>query len=131
MPLRISDDVKELTIFHKPSNSDIVLFYRMPTTSEMNDYQNEIVSKKRNKVVFGNMVDIRMKYGQMIMEGVRQGDIEIKVNGEYLPLVTNPGHAQYNPDWKNIIVSKAPELIMALAQFAFEAVIEVDEESKN
>lgn len=123
MPRKLSDDLNVLKIRDNISNSEIELYYRMPTTKEAIRYTNSVIRRERNKLV-SRMGETRQKYGGGILMGIRDGDFEKKVDGGYVPISSEAGSEHYDPEWKAHILTHAPDLIEMLAVHVFEASVE-------
>lgn len=119
MPRRLSDELNELKIEDKLSGSEIVLYYRMPTTEERVKYTNALVRREGNRLV-SRQGEARHKYGALILAGIRDGDFDRKVGDRYLPLSSTPGSENYDPEWKAQVKKHAPDLIDFLAVHVFE-----------
>lgn len=130
MPRRLSDELNELKIYDSLSGCEIVLYYRTPTTQETVRYNNELVTRKRNKLVtrFG---ETRQKYGAAILEGFREGDFEKKADGEYVPIASDPESEHFDPNWKELVQSKAPDLVGLLGRCVFESAAEDEHEREE
>ena len=126
MPRSFSDDTNELIIFDNISNSQIVLNYRMPTTRERTAYANESVSRQRNKIVT-KVPETRIKFGEIILTGFREGDFTIKKNGKTVPLSSDPSSPNYYSEWKTMIREKAADLLMYLASQVFDGSAETED----
>ena len=128
MPRRLSDELNELRIQDNISGSTIVLSYRMPTTQESINYTNQLTQRRKNKLVmrFG---ETRQKFGALILVGFRTGDFERLVDGEYVPMASDPQDKEYFfPEWKEHIKKHAPDIIEALAIHVFDSSTEEDSE---
>lgn len=121
------DELNSLKMYDHLSGSDIVIFYRMPTTEERSGYTNESILRQRNKIV-NRYGETRQKYGYKILEGVREGDFEIKKDGKWVPISSDPNSEYFIPDWKKHIRKNAPDILEALAARVFDVSVEVLEE---
>lgn len=131
MPLRLSNERNELRVFDNISGSELVLFYRMPTTRETVAYTNALVRRERNRMVI-RQGETRMKYGKRILTGIRDGDFEVPAADGYVPMSSTPGSAHYLPEWKEKIEEHASYLIEHLAVHVFERPsVDDDELSEN
>lgn len=119
MPLRLTDELNELKVHDNISGSDIVLYYRNPTTAENVRYTNSLVVREKNKLV-NRTGETRMKFGAEILMGIRDGDFERKIGGKYLPLSSTPGSENYDSTWKDQVIQYASYLIELLAVHVFE-----------
>lgn len=128
MPRRFGEEINELKIHDNISNSDIVLYYRAPTTAERAAYTNELIRRKGRKVEF-KQFETRLKYGLKILSGFREGDFEDKIDGRFAPLASDPKSAHYAPDWKDRIQKNAPDIIEVFAAHIFEGPAEVEAET--
>ncbi len=122
-----SDEPNKLTIHDNISGSDIVLFYRNPTTQEVSGYHNAALRRRRNKVEI-RQAEARMKYGSIILTGFRDGDfVQADADGVNKPMSSTSEHPDYCPNWKAEVKKHAADLIMVLAQHVFDSPAEVEE----
>ena len=119
MPRRLGDDINELRIEDNISGSDIVLFYRMPTTAERAAYANESFRRQGRKLKV-QVGQARQKYGLKILEGIRQGDFEVKKQDQYVPLSSDPKSEYFDSSWKKHIQAHAADLLELLAMRVFD-----------
>lgn len=125
MPRRLSDHVNTLAIRDNISGgSEVVLFYTMPSTEDRVAYLNESIFKKRGNVDI-RIGETRLKYGVKILAGIREGDFEIPKDGKYVPLSSSPDSRFYDPEWKNHLEKYAPDILLLLAAYVFEAPAEI------
>jgi len=122
MRILCSDEYSEMTILDALSNTDVLFYYEMPSTTLREKFQNECVKRKGNDFKVGDLPKIRLKYGRMILRGFRPGDFGKKVNGKAVPLSSEPGLEgfQYDPDWKNTVCKDAGYLVSQFAMTVFE-----------
>ena len=114
-----------LKIHDNISDSDIVLFYRSPTTSERTGYANMSVQRRRNKVTL-HQAEARLKYGLLILTGFREGDFVRDAGGRPEVFSSDPGSAHYRSNWKEEIEEGAADLVMLLAAHVFDVSAEID-----
>lgn len=115
----------ELRLRDNMSGSEIVLYYRTPTTGERNGYQNMAIQRRRNKVVM-NQANARLEYGLKILTGFRSGDFVRNVGGKAVGFSSNPAADDYLPSWKDELKQGADDLIMLLAAHVFDGSAEID-----
>jgi len=132
MARRESGEINELKIYDNLSDSEITLYYRMPTTRERQDYQNKSMQRKGNKVEF-NQAAARLESGMTILVGFKEGGFERKVEEKYVPFTWKEGSENYYPEWKTWLMKNAADLIMLLAAQVFDvsAIIAKGEEGKE
>jgi len=108
-------------VFHDNiSDSDIVHFYRMPTTRERQDYQNTAISRKGNKVEF-NQAEARLAGGMKILTGIGDGSYErLDGAGQYVPVSSVEGSPNYFPEWRKFVEDNGADLVMLMAVQVFE-----------
>lgn len=127
MPRLLSDDHNKLKIHDNISNSEMVLFYRTPTSQENTQYTNEVTVRKRNRIV-SRLGETRQKYGAEILTGFRDGDFVRKnERNEIVPIASDPDSPNYYPEWKDLVREKASDLIEALAIHVFESSVETED----
>jgi len=129
MARRESDDRNELKIHDNLSNSDVVLYYRMPTTTERQQYHNSSVVRKNNKIEM-RTAQARLESGMKILTGFRVGDFERKVDGEYVAFSPVDGDENYFPDWRKWLEDNADDIVMLLAARVFDAPTSLPEEEE-
>ena len=119
MARRESRQHNELKLRDNLSGSDITLYYRMPTTSERQRYQNKSLQRHRNRVEF-NQAQARLEAGLTIITGFKEGDFERLVDSGYQPFSCREGAANYYPEWRNWLAEHADDLLMLLAAQVFD-----------
>jgi hypothetical protein len=126
MPRLLSSANHTLRIHDNLSGSDIELYYRSPTTAEHTAYQNACVVRKGKKVLT-RYPEARLKHGLAILTGFRAGDFAVPgQDGRARAIASNPGHADFDPDWRAQLEKYAGDLIQLLAAHVFDAPAEVD-----
>lgn len=126
MARRESSQHNELKIRDNLSGSDITLYYRMPTTSERQRYQNQSLQRRRNRVEF-NQAQARLEAGLAIITGFREGDFERVVGQGYQAFSWREGADNYFPEWKNWLAEHAGDLLMLLAAQVFDVSAHISE----
>jgi len=122
----LGENIKnELKLNDNLSNSKLSLFYRMPTSSEINGYANGMVTRKGNKVV-RSVGEMRQKYGAKILIGIGEGSFGKVVDGKTVPISSDPQSPNYDPQWQALVIKQAPDVIEILAIQVFEASISTD-----
>jgi len=120
MARRECDDFNELTIRDNISDSDVTLFYRMPSTKERQEYQNATIRRHGNKVEF-NHAAARLKSGLAVLTGFKVGSFERLVDGKYVAFTWADGQPDFYPEWKEWIRKNASDLVMLMAARVFDA----------
>ena len=120
MARREADDRNELKIHDNLSNSDVVLYYRIPTTTERQKYHNASMRRKGNKVEM-NHTAARLEAGMKILTGFSGDSFERKVDGKYVPMSSIESDGNYYPDWKLWVEKNAGDLVMLMAARVFDA----------
>ncbi len=127
MPRKLASATNELKIYDNISSSDILFRYRTPTTKERTAYSNKSFQRKRNKILT-KQFETRIEFGLKILEGFRDGDFVIPKNGKNVPIASDSGSENYDPDWKKHIEAHAIDLVALLAAHVFEGPAEIDQE---
>lgn len=133
MARREADERNEIKIHDNLSDSEIVLYYRFPTTTERQKYHNSSVVRKKNKVEM-NTAQARLTSGLDILTGFKIGAFERKVDGRYVAFSAVDGEPDYYPEWKQWVEKNAADLVMLLAARVFDApscLSDVDAESEE
>lgn len=115
-----------VTLSDNISNSEIVLYYRNPTTAERNGYANMAMQRKRNKIKFNQAV-ARLKYGLVILLGFREGDFVRSEGGKEVPFSSDKASPHYLPGWKEELEKGAADLVMLLAAHVFDVSAEIQD----
>lgn len=119
-----------LTLFDNISNSEIILYYRNPTTAERNGYANMAMQRKRNKIKF-NQAKARLTYGLAILLGFREGDFVRSEGGREVTFSSDKESPHYKPDWKEELEKGAADLVMLLAAHVFDVSAEIQDEEEE
>lgn len=120
MPRRLGAPRNELVVQDNLSGTEIVLYYRMPTTREKVNYENMSLQRKGNKVI-QNIGDARRRYGFEILTGFRERDFERIGPGEsWVPMSSDPKSPHYDPNWKSVVADQASDLVELLAARVFD-----------
>jgi hypothetical protein len=124
-------DTNELEVDDRLSGSKLMLYYRMPTTSERVQYQRKLIKRERNKIK-DNSYETRLEYGALILTGFRKGDFIV----EGKTISSDPQDLDYYPTWKTLLNDTAADLLVALAFAVFESVstgsgVEFEEEEEG
>lgn len=123
MPRRLTDRPNELRVHDHISGSEIVLYYRLPTTAERAAYMNEMFRREGRKVRVA-IGETRLRHGLAILCGVREGDFEAD---DGRPLASDPASAHFMADWKERIGRHAGDLVELLACRVFESSATVED----
>ncbi len=70
---------------YDPNKTENIFYFRWPTAKERAGYTNEQVKRKGNKVVTC-VGEVQQKYGEKILTGFREGDVEIKKDGKQVKI---------------------------------------------
>jgi len=127
MARRLGDELNEMRFQDNLSDTEIVLFFRMPTTKERIAYTNEAYQRKGRKVI-NRTVETRMKYGLKILEGFREGDFERKIGAVWKPIASDKASENFIPEWKEHIEKYASDLVEHLALRVFDMPVQIPEE---
>jgi len=120
-----SIECNELRLHDNVSDSPIVLYYRTPTTTEREGYQNMALQRKGKHVQF-RQASARLKYGLDILVGIREGDFTRDVDGrKNVPYASDPASTNYLETWKDEVAAGAGDLVMLLAAHVFDASAEI------
>jgi len=120
MARRLSADVNELILQDRLSNSEIVFYYRLPTTAERLAYAGQRSQRIGNKVK-DKSFETRLKGAKKILTGIREGDFEIPDGkGKFVPLASDPASPHYRQDWKEKVEEYGSDLLELLAYHVFE-----------
>jgi len=128
---RIMDEgLNTLKIRDNISNSELEVYYRQPTTEERAAFSNESIQRTRNKLLF-RTAQARQKFGLKILSGIREGDFIIKKGGKDVPLVSDKKSPNHDPNWKELMMKYAADIVEVLAAHVFEASAEALDEDEG
>lgn len=102
------------------SNSDIVLYYRLPTTSERQEYHNASVVRRKNDVEVLT-TKARLESGMKILTGFEVGSFERKVGGEYVQFSSDEDDPDFFSGWREWVRENANDLVILMAARVFDA----------
>lgn len=108
-------DTHKCVIQDAISGSELELYYRMPATQEMVQYQSKLF-KRQGKKIFINAFETRLEMGLKILTGFRDGDFGIAGK----PISSNPASINYHEDWKELLRETAADIVTAFAFTVFE-----------
>jgi hypothetical protein len=118
--MRIINKRKEhLVILAMPDGDEIGVYYRSPETKELHGYNNEAIQRKRNQVTFRHS-QAQLKYGKLIITGLREGDFGFEDDGgRAAPVSTHPDSPNYRKDWLELLEKNDPVVIIGLGAHVF------------
>ncbi len=114
-------DRNEFIIMDAISACEIKLYYRQPTTAERIGFQR-LAWQRQGKKVINRTPEARAQYGARILTGIREGDFSCGEDaaGHPILIASEPGALNYRPDWKELVISTAGDLLMVLGMQVFE-----------
>jgi hypothetical protein len=117
MDLIFNDGLREISFNQKNGQGIITLIYREPEAKERIQYASSIASLYRDKtpseVQIEDLQYIQFDHGMKILEGFRAENIPINISSD-------PQSPQFREDWKELVGKRMTDLIISLAQSAFE-----------
>jgi hypothetical protein len=117
MDFIFNDKPKELIFKDEKNEREIVFLYEDPTADDRIKYGSEIAILFRGKEIADVQVEditrVQFKFGSKILAGFRVQKISVNLSSD-------PEDPEYNPDWKKLIINRAPDLVILLAQTVFE-----------
>lgn len=111
--------INKIEFFDKISESDLTLFYRLPTVVERIKYSNEIYTRQNNKILLNP--EVRLEYALKIVTGIGENQFADTNNK---PISSDNKNENFNPAWKSLLKESAAELLMVLAFRVFEGLTE-------
>ena len=124
MPRIIGSKTNELIINDPISQSEVGLYYRMPTTSERQGYMNTAIKRVKNKISL-HQVEARMTWGLKILVGIRDGNFLRMENDKAVRMSSDPASPDYYEGWKEEMENGCGDLVMALATLVFDGGVDV------
>lgn len=92
------------------------LYYRMPTTAERMQYQAGLFQRRDNKIISKAYAQ-QIKFGAKVLTGFKPGTLGY----DGVPLSSDAGSEGYREEWKTILETCAPELLVFVGRAAFES----------
>jgi len=111
----MQSEKNELKILDAISNTEIALFYRLPTTTERIAFNRACWKRAGNKLV-ARYPEARAEYGELILTGIRETDFTF--DGK--PIASDSASPSYCKDWKTKVAATAGDLLMLLGMHVFE-----------
>lgn len=96
-------------------------YYRVPTVEEWLDYSWKIRAafKLEPDLQEKEIVRIKLNAAEQVLEGIEDGQFEIKIDGEVRPLSSDPESPHFNKDWKSLLKKEIFFLLMLIPEEAF------------
>lgn len=124
--LDLDSDKILLEIHAAGQATPVGLYYRIPTTSELQKYKSSVIKIKDGKVKYQlDDVKVKMAFGALVCNGIREGDF----GRRGVPISSDPESKHYDAQWKQILRNKFPQLVVTLASMVFDGVRPVGEEA--
>jgi len=123
MARQLTTKDSKMALYDRLSDSDLELYYRLPTTQEQVAYDNALMTRTRNKIKTA-VGETRMKYGKIIITGIGDDSFTIEKDGKLIPLHSRADSEHYDPRWKTHVADMAPDIISKFAFLVFEASVE-------
>lgn len=132
MPLLLaSNQLNELKIYADLAGCNVVLYYRNPTPKEVMAYNNAVIQRKGNKVIF-RYAEAQEVYGKKILKGFREGDFTVPGPDEKPVLISSDKDSEYyKEDWMALIWKYAPYMILTFASKIFGSPAETLDEMED
>ena len=130
MARELTSEKLKLTFYDRLSDSDLELFYRLPTTEEQIKYDNSLMTRNRNKVSTA-IGEARMKFGAKILTGIGDNSFVHEKEGKVVPLHSREDSDHYEADWKEIVVRLAPDVVSKLGFVVFEGSLERADDTED
>lgn len=100
------------------SDSEIVLYYNLPTTRDRVEFENNLVKRNKGEIE-SDLVEEQIELGLRLITGFREGDFEREVDGEWVPLSSDSRSEHYVADWKGWLRDYAGDLLESFVIHVF------------
>ncbi len=111
------------------------LHHRLPTPDERAGYINSQIKRPGRKKAKVTLGEARQDYGMKVLIGFDDGDFEVKINGEWVEISSDPNSLNYHKDWLLFMKGEKIHLVELLGSFVFgeagEIVEEEDEDAER
>lgn len=114
----------KVEVFDPATGDTHIMLYRMPNNEEIVSYQVALQSGAGlrpgsrgvdRKKFAKKLHEINLKYGAKILLGFEKGTLALQ--GKLIS--SKEGDPDYYPEWKQLLVEKAPQIVQAVAGAAF------------
>lgn len=106
---------------------EVGVFHREPTTEEIHRYNNEAIIRKGQNVKF-RQTQAQFKFGAKILKGIVEGDFGAPgPDGKLVPVSSNPESPDFREDWKQLVLKRAPAVVITLGSAIFGGTEAIDE----
>lgn len=92
------------------SDSEIVFFYNLPTTTDKLRFQNNFIKRDGDQIE-ENLIAEQVDLGLSLIIGFSDGSFEREVDGEWVPLSSDPASPHYYAEWRAWLLEYAPDLL--------------------
>ena len=107
---------------------EVGVYHREPETEEIHQYNNEAIRRKGQKVTF-RQTQAQYKFGAKILKGLVEGAFGVpdEEGKKLVPVSSDPASPDYRQDWKELLLKRAPAVVITLGAAIFGGTEAVDE----
>lgn len=110
----------------------LTLFYRLPTTSERQEYINNLVQKDRAAKSLDILYLNRVNAAANLVQGVGEGCFGRQLSdGSVVPISSEKGNEYYADNWKEELANGAADLLDKLGKIVFDTPFSDGDAEKN
>lgn len=103
------------------SGSELVIYYRIPTTTERQSYMDGREYRDESGDLIDNLAANRVEHGLAILSGLGEGDFEEEVGKDKYKIVSSEKSSKYyKEDWKDWMETICSDILSVLAIRVFE-----------
>ena len=119
MPRVLTSEIQEFPLIDPRSGDELVLFFRPPLTEERLAFMKDTVTTDplEAKLIY---YQAKLKYGELILEGIGEGDFVFQVSGVKKAISSDPDSPDYDPNWKGLMMLYASELVAFMGEMVFD-----------
>lgn len=119
MPRVLDSERNVLEMEDNISGCVLTVFYGMPSNSQRVRYSNALTKRQGGKVkVVKNVFSVQASFGLELLLGIKKGDF-VAGGRAFASEQSDP---DYDPKWRDHMVSGAPDVLAHLARTAFGSV---------
>ena len=106
---------------------EVGVYHREPTTEEIHRYNNEAIRRKGQKMTF-RQTEAQYKFGAKILKGLVEGAFGVPgPDGKLTPVSSDPESPDYKENWKQLVLKRAPAVVITLGAAIFGGTEAIDE----
>ena len=125
----IGDNIKNKLIIKDQLNENTFLtIYHESATAEERIAYRSAQWKRDGAKIESRLTEARQEWGEKKISGFKEGDFKHKVGDEIKIFSSDPASPNYDPNWKALLRTYAPDILEAVAEHIFESTMTIAEQ---